>query len=122
MRMDDVPIWAVFSATIVVVMAAIESGYRLGQAMHRPSEDEKESPVAAIAGAVLGLAGFMLAFTFGIVSERYDARKGMVRDEAIAIRTAWQRSDFLPETDRAEAAALLRQYVDERVKFAEAQI
>jgi hypothetical protein len=41
MRMDAVPIWAVFSATIIVVMVAIESGYRLGQAMHQPSEHEK---------------------------------------------------------------------------------
>ena len=48
------------------------------------------------------------------------ARRALVRDEAIAIRTAWQRSDFLPEADRAEAAALLRQYVDVRVTFAEA--
>ena len=112
MRIDAIPIWAVFAATIIVVMVAIEVGYRLGHAMHRRSEDEKESPVSAIAGAILGLAAFMLAFTFGIVSERYDARKALVRDEAIAIRTAWQRSDFLPETDRAEAAALLRQYVD----------
>ena len=59
------------------------------------------------------------ASTAGIVSERYDAKRGLVREDAIAIRTAWQRSDFLPERDRAEAAALLRQYVDTRVKFAE---
>ena len=119
MRIDAIPIWAVFAATIVVVMAAIEAGYRLGQAMHRRSEDERESPVSAIAGAILGLAAFMLAFTFGIVAERYDARKGLVRDDAIAIRTAWQRSDFLPEADRAEAKALLRQYVDSRVTLVE---
>ena len=30
-------------------------------------------------------------------------------------------ADFLPEADRAEAVALLRQYVDERVSFATAQ-
>ena len=120
MRIDAIPIWAVFAATIIVVMVAIEVGYLLGHAVHRRSEDEKESPVSAIAGSILGLAAFMLAFTFGIVSERYDARKGLVRDDAVAIRTAWKRSDFLPETDRAEAAALLRQYVDLRVKFAEA--
>ena len=120
MRIDSIPIWAIFAATLVVVMVAIEVGYRLGQAMHRRSEDEKESPVSAIAGAILGLAAFMLAFTFGIVSERYDARRALVREEAVALRTAWQRSDFLPETDRAEAAALLRQYVDLRVTFAEA--
>jgi hypothetical protein len=119
MRIDAIPIWAIFAATIIVVMVAIEVGYRLGHAMHRRSEDEKESPVSAIAGAILGLAAFMLAFTFGIVSERHDAKKALVRDDAIAIRTAWQRADFLPETDRAEATALLRQYVDVRVTFAE---
>ncbi len=61
----------------------------------------------------------MLAFSFGIVSERFDAQKALVREEAVAIRAAWKRSNFLPEADRAEASALLRQYVDARVKFTE---
>ncbi len=121
MRIDAIPIWALFVATIIVVMVAIEVGYRLGHAAHTRSEDEKESPVSAIAGAILGLAAFMLAFTFDIVSERHDAKRALVREDAAAIRTAWQRSDFLPETDRAEATALLRQYVDVRVRFAEAR-
>jgi hypothetical protein len=121
MRIDALPIWALFAVTIVVVMLAIEAGYRLGQSVHRRSEDEKESPVSAMAGAILGLAAFMLAFTFGIVSERHDARKALVREDATAIRTAWQRSDFLPEADRAEADALLFQYLDVRVEFAEQQ-
>ena len=119
MRIDALPIWAVFAGTIVVVMVAIEAGYLLGRVMHRRSEDEKESPVSAIAGAILGLAAFMLAFTFGIVSERHDHKKALVREDAVAIRTAWQRADFLPEPDRAEAKTLLRQYVDVRVTFAE---
>jgi hypothetical protein len=42
-----------------------------------------------------------------------------VREDAVALRTAWQRSDFLPEPDRAEAKTLLRQYVDLRVQYAE---
>ena len=50
MRIDAIPIWAVFAATIIVVMVAIEVGYLLGHAVHRRSEDEKESPVSAIAG------------------------------------------------------------------------
>ena len=70
------------------VVIAIEAGYRLGHAAHRRSEDEKESPVSAIPAAILGLLAFMLAFTFGIVSDRYDARKALVREEANAIRTA----------------------------------
>ncbi len=119
MRFESIPIWAVFAATVVVVIAAIEAGYRAGRAAQRRSE-VKEPPVSTTASTILGLAAFMLAFTFGIVWELYAARKALIREEAVAIRTAWQRSDFLPEGDRAEAAALLRQYVDLRVAFTEA--
>ena len=121
MRIDVIPIWALVAGTIIILMLAIEAGYLPGRAAHRRSQDEKESPISAIAGAVLGLAAFMLAFTFGIVWERYEVRKGLVLDDAAAIRTAWQRSDFLPETDRAEAKALLQQYLDARVTFAQAR-
>lgn len=120
MIINDLPIWALFIGTIIAVMIAIEAGYWLGKAGRRKREEEKESPVSAITGAILGLSAFMLAFTFGVVWDRYDDKKGLVRDDAIAIRTAWQRSDFLPEPDRAEAAVLLRRYVDLRVAFAEA--
>jgi hypothetical protein len=119
MRIDALPIWAVFAGTIVVVLVAIEAGYLLGQAMHRRSDEEKESPVSAIAGSIVGLAAFMLAFTFGIVSERYDAKRALVSEDAVALRTAWQRADFLPDPERAEAKTLLRHYVDVRVTFAE---
>ena len=73
-----------------------------------------------MAGTILGFSAFMLAFTFAIVWELRGARQSLVREEAVALRTAWQRSDFLPEGDRAEAAALLRQYADSRVAFVEA--
>jgi hypothetical protein len=118
MRIDALPVWIIFAATLIVVMVVIEAGYRLGYVMHRQSQDEKESPVSAIASVILGLTAFMLAFTFSIVAERYDTRMALVRDDAIAIRTAWQRADFLPATERAKATALLRQYVDVRVQFA----
>lgn len=121
MNMDAMPIWAIFTITTILVVIAIEGGYRLGYAVHRVAEDEKESPVSAISASILGLLAFMLAFTFGIVSDRYDARKELLRDEANAIRTAWLRSDFLPEADRGEAAGLLREYVDHRLAVDEAR-
>ena len=113
--MEQIPVWLFFATTFVTVLAAIEAGYRLGHAVHRRTEDEKESPVGAIAGSILGLLAFMLAFTFGLVAERYDARKGLVREEANTIRTAYFRADFLPEADRAAARSWLREYVDERI-------
>jgi MFS family permease len=113
--MDILPVWAVFAATLLLVAAAIEAGYRLGRVVRVRSEDEKEAPVSAIAATILALLAFIMAFTFGIVADRYDARKALVREEANAIRTAWARSDFLPEPDRGEAVRLLRAYVDGRL-------
>jgi len=61
----------------------------------------------------------MLAFSFGIVSNRYDAKKELVRADANAIRTVWRRAEFLPEPDRTESIGLLRGYVDKRLAFSE---
>jgi hypothetical protein len=116
-NMDMAPIWAIFVGTILVVFASIEAGYLLGRHAHRRSEDEKESPVSTIAGTVLGLLAFILAFTFGIVFNRYDARKELVKQEANAIGTAWLRSDFLPEPDRAEAKGLYKVYLENSLDF-----
>jgi len=113
--MDGYPLTLVFAATVLLVIAGIEGGFRLGRASHARSDEEKESPVSAISATVLALLAFIMAFTFGIVSDRFDARKALVREEAGAIRTAWLRTDFLPEPDRTEAVTLLRTYVDGRV-------
>jgi hypothetical protein len=113
--MDAFALWTLAVVTLAAILAGIEGGYRLGSAARTRSEDEKEAPVSAIAGTILAMLAFILAFTFGIVSDRYDARKALVLEEANAIRTAWLRSAFLPEPDRAEAVSLLRRYVDERL-------
>jgi len=115
MSIDAIPIWVFFVGTILLVMVSIEAGYRLSR---RRSEREKESAVSAVAGSVLALLAFMLAFTFGIVAERYDSRKELVREEANTIRTTYQRSDFLQETDRSETRRLLRNYVNARLEVA----
>lgn len=119
MNLDSVPIWVFFVGTILFVMAFIEVGYRMGMRAHLKSKAEKESPISGVSGAVLGLSAFMLAFTFAIVSERYDVRKALVREDAAAIRTAYERADFVPEPDRTEVKQLLRRYVDARLAYAD---
>lgn len=120
MTLDAVPIWAFFLGTLVLVMVFIEAGYKLGGIAHRKSEDEKEAPVSGVSGAVLALTAFMLAFTFAIVTQRFDDRKELVRADANAIRTAYLRADFLPEPNRAETKRLFKTYLDDRLAFAQA--
>jgi Protein of unknown function (DUF4239) len=110
--MATIPIWLLFLAVVGVLASVIEAGYRLGVIAHRQSKEEKESPVAAVSNTTLGLLAFILAFTFAIVTDRYDAKKRLVGEEANALRTVYLRSEFLPEADRERAATLLRQYVD----------
>lgn len=118
--MDAISIGVFFLITVGMVVGAIEAGYRLGWHAHVSSEEEKESPVSAISGTILGLLAFILAFTFAIVSDRYDARKELVRDEANAIRTAYSRAEFLPEAEYVEATTLLREYVAARLAVTQA--
>jgi hypothetical protein len=122
MSIDTVPLWVIFIGIVLIVLVSLEGGFRLGQFAHRRSEDEKESPVSVISGSILGLGAFVLAFTFGIVANRFDHRRELVREEANAIRTAWLRSDFLPELDRANAKETLRGYLDERLAFAQSDL
>jgi hypothetical protein len=118
MSLDEIPIWIVFVTTCLIVALAIEAGFRFGFSVHSRSEGEKESPVSTIAGSVLGLLAFILAFTFGSVTDRFNTRKELVREEANAINTAYLRSAFLPEPDRTKAADLFREYLDCRLESA----
>ena len=119
MSLESIPVWILLLATIVAVIISIEAGFRMGRNAHRRSAEEKEAPISGIAGAILGLVAFMLAFTFGIVSDRYEARKALVRQEANAVRAAYRRADFLPEPGREVSRRLLREYVDIRLSFVE---
>jgi len=115
MNMDSIPCVTLGIGTVVLVMLAMETGYRVGRGIHRRSKGEKESSVSSIEASILGLLAFMLAFTFGIVADRYQDRKELVRREANVINTVYLRADFLPEKDRIRTAELLRAYVQQRL-------
>jgi len=113
--LDLLPLWGLLLTIIVLVLAAIEGGYRLGSYRHRQAGREQEAPVGAMVGATLGLLAFMLAFTFGMAASRFDTRKQLVLDEANAIGTTYLRAAMLPDR-RDEIRALLRSYVDARLE------
>lgn len=113
--LDVLPLWALLVVIVLVVLLAIEGGYRLG--MSRPQEEEKDTPVGEMVAATLGLLAFLLAFTFGLAASRYDTRRQLLLDEANAIGTTYLRSQMLPEAGR-DTRVLLRQYVDTRLEAA----
>ncbi|MCK7520215.1 MAG: hypothetical protein MZV64_22250 [Ignavibacteriales bacterium] len=54
---------------------------------------------------MLGLLAFILAFTFGAATSRFDDKKQLLLDEVNAIGTTFLRADFLAESERADAKA-----------------
>jgi hypothetical protein len=70
-------------------------------------------------GSMLGLMGFLLAFTIGIVINQQNGRKEMVVTEANAVGTAYLRAGFLDEPDRTSTRDFLREYVELRLAVAE---
>jgi hypothetical protein len=111
--LDSIPLWALWLATIAAGFLSVELGYRLGR--RQSPEWEKESSVGGMVAATLGLLAFMLAFTFGLASGRFDARRQLLQDEVNAIRTSYLRSVFLPEPQRSTIRGLLGEYVEARL-------
>ena len=113
---DYIPLWALFAGTVLMVLLAMEGGYRLGSRHRRRREHEHEAAAGAMAAATLALLAFMLAFTFGMAASRFDARRDLVLEEANAIGTCYLRAQMIPEPYREEIRNLLRQYVVTRVE------
>jgi hypothetical protein len=108
--LDHAPVWLLYLGTVSWLFAGNELGYRLGRRRLASAPDDK-APASAIMGSTLGLLAFMLAFTFGMSSSRFDARKQLVLDEASAVLRAYQRAQLLPEPQKSECIRLLQEYV-----------
>jgi hypothetical protein len=105
----------VFVASAIVTLIAFKAGLRLGQWRSLQPDPEPQLPVRTLVASILSLLAFILAFTFGLASSHFDSRSQSVFDEAMAIRTAYDRAEFLPDSERASIRRLLLEYVDVRL-------
>ena len=113
-----VPLWLIFVATVGFILLWVEIGFRAGVFHARKSEAVRQASIDPLVGSTLGLLAFLLAFTFGMATTRYDARRQFVVDDAVAIRTAGLRAEQLPEPHGNEVRALLKEYLDVRLSAA----
>ena len=112
--------------TLVVMLVAAGAGQlvRRLQARRAHSDDPESEPSVAQEGYLLssslGLLGLLLAFSFGMVVNRYETRRELVTTEANAIGTAYLRAQLLDEPHRSRLSNLLVAYTDNRIKLATA--
>ena len=72
------------------------------------------------ASSLTALLFFLLAFTYGMSSSRYDSRRQIVVEEANDIGTAILRSDLYPDTIRAAFRRDFQDYVETRIDYYQA--
>lgn len=115
--LNSVPLWLLFILTAAVCLIGVELGTLLAKLSLRVRGKEAEAPLGSLVGAILGLLAFILAFTFGVTTSRFDTRRQLVLDEALAVRTTYLRAGLLPSSQGLEIRRLLREYVEVRLKI-----
>ncbi len=109
--------WIFIGVVAGILLGASEIGLRSGFRLHASHDEARRSQVGGVQGAVLGLLGLLLGFTFAMSVGRHDNRRVLVLQEANAIGTTWLRAGLLPGDHPQQVRDLLRRYVDVRLEY-----
>jgi hypothetical protein len=112
---DALPLLAIYLLTVLILLVAMEAGYRMTKARQRKQVQKGDAGVGALVGATLALLAFLLAFMVSLAANLSAQRRQLVIEEANVIGTAYLRAGYLDESYRTESRDLLREYVDLRL-------
>jgi hypothetical protein len=90
-------------------------GRRVGARRLAKYGEDAGAGATAVEGAVFGMLGLLLAFTFSGAASRFDSRRELIVKEANNIGTAYLRLDLLPSGTQPELRDLFRNYADSRL-------
>jgi heme/copper-type cytochrome/quinol oxidase subunit 4 len=97
------------------ILLLLEIGRRIGVRQLASDGEGARAGTGAVEGAVFGLMGLLIAFTFSGAAGRFDTRRQQVTEEANNIGTAWLRLDLLPAGAQPVLRESFRRYVDARL-------
>jgi len=98
------------------MLLLLEVGRRIGVRRIAKDPEGASAGLGAVEGAVFGLLGLLLAFTFSGAASRFDTRRQLVVEEANAIGTAYLRLDLLPAAAQPALRESFRKYVESRLE------
>ena len=114
--LDHYPLGVGAVILVVVLLLALEIGYRLGKWTKKRQEEGAISGSKDIAiGSMFALLGLIMAFTYAFTVSRSDHRKQAIVNEANAIGTAFLRAELASEPGRSELRWFLLDYARTRV-------
>jgi hypothetical protein len=114
--MDPIFAATLFAVTLFLgILLLLEVGRRIGLRRIVKEAEGARAGVGAVEGAVFGLLGLLIAFTFSGAAARFDTRRQLIVEETNAIGTAYLRLDLLPADAQSALRESFRQYVDTRL-------
>lgn len=102
---------------LALLLVALECGFRAGQRVTAESDPRATGQVGAIQGAMLGLLGLLLGFSFAAAGSRFLEKQDLIVAEGNAIGTAYLRADLLVDPHKTELRAALKHYTEYRVEL-----
>jgi hypothetical protein len=100
-----------------ICILAVVAGNVVRNKYLQKDEQESKGGTNALLGALFGLWGFILAFTFGNVSTRFENVRTTMVEEASAIRTVILRTETLPDSIRTGFREDLSEYLQARISY-----
>jgi hypothetical protein len=113
--MYNLPSLVIVGLLLVLMVLALEFGYRRGRKVSDGLSAASKSQISTIQSSLLGILALLLGFTFSLALQRFDNRSVAEVQEANSIGTAWLRAELLPQPMQQQSLLLWRQYIDLRV-------
>jgi hypothetical protein len=103
--------WVVGSLLVTGMLVASRVGCAVGWHWHSKANDEGRGHFGGVQAAILGLLALLLGFTLSMADQRFEARRQLMLDDAVALGGLNLRAGFLREPDVTQFRALLGDYV-----------
>lgn len=107
---------SIATGLFVGMLAMIEIGRRSARRRAALQPEGGREGLGGAEGAVYGLFGLLLAFSFSGAASRFEHRRTMLIEEANAIGTAYLRLDLLPPEAQPPVRDAFRKYFDSRLE------
>lgn len=112
MPIPVLPIPALLTFTVIVIVGALEVGYRFGRYQRARPRHDLDTAASDLSTPTIALLGLMLAFTFGWSATRFDSRRSARLQEAQATERLYRLAGFLPPAERAQVRSILLEYIN----------
>src|SRR5450631_262263 len=102
---------------LILMPLIVKLGNRMRKRFWESDDADTRGGINSLMGALFGLWGFILAFSFGQSGVRFENLRSIIVDESNYLRNSIIRADFFPDSIRQVYRIKLRRYLEVRIDY-----